>query len=105
MEYRGRTQEPSVTQMQPVKNNSDLMNEMVGNAHLVPSYSQNLRLIMSKYNPETFASWNATLFGDITKDALVANSIYDLSGKQYNQTVNADRPPLMPMAVSLITDL
>jgi len=93
MEYRGRTQEPSVTQMQPVKNNSDLMNEMVGNAHLVPSYSQNLRLIMSKYNPETFASWNATLFGDITKDALVANSIYDLSGKQYNQTVNADRPP------------
>ncbi|MDD2559659.1 MAG: outer membrane beta-barrel protein [Bacteroidales bacterium] len=93
MEYRGRTQEPSVSQMQPVKNNSDLMNETVGNAHLVPSYNQNLRLIMSKYNPETFASWNATLFGDVTKDALVANSIYDVTGKQYNQTVNADRAP------------
>lgn len=93
MEYRGRTSEPSVSQMQPVKNNSDLMNETVGNAQLIPSYNQNLRLIMSKYNPETFASWNATLFGDVTKDALVANSIYDVTGKQYNQTVNADRSP------------
>ncbi len=93
MEYRGNSQQPSVTQMQPVKNNSNLMNETVGNASLVPAYSQNLRLITTKYNAETFASWNLTIGGSMTQNALVSNSIYDRSGKQYNQTVNADRIP------------
>lgn len=93
MEYRGNSQQPSVSQMQPVKNNNNLMNETVGNASLVPAYSQNLRLIATKYNPETFASWNATIVGSMTQNALVSNSIYDKTGKQFNQTVNAERAP------------
>lgn len=93
MEYRGNSQQPSITQMQPVKNNSNLMNETIGNASLVPAYSQNLRLIVSKFNAVTFASWNATLFGTLTQNSLVSNSIYDATGKQYNQTVNAKRAP------------
>ena len=93
MEYRGNSQQPSITQMQPVKNNSNLMNETVGNASLLPAYSQNLRLVTTKYNAETFSSWNATLFGSMTQNALVSNSIYDGTGKQFNQTVNAKRSP------------
>ena len=93
MEYRGNSQQPSITQMQPVKNNSNLMNETVGNAELNPAYSQNLRFIVTRYNPETFASWNATLFGTLTQNALVSNSIYDQTGKQFNQTVNALKSP------------
>lgn len=93
MEYRGNSQQPSITQMQPVKNNSNLMNETVGNATLVPAYSQNLRLITTKFNPETFSSWSASLMGSMTQNSLVSNSIYDGTGKQYNQTVNAKRTP------------
>jgi len=92
-EYRGNSQQPTITQMQPVKNNSDLMNETVGNASLVPAYQQNLRLIFTKNNAETLSSMNLTLFGNLTQNALVSNSIYDKTGKQYNQTVNADRNP------------
>ncbi|MBO5818716.1 MAG: outer membrane beta-barrel protein [Bacteroidales bacterium] len=93
MEYRGNSSQPSIQQMQPVKNNNDLMNETVGNATLLPSYSQNLRFIITKFNPVTFASWNATITGSMTQNALVSNSIYDATGKRYNQTVNALKNP------------
>ncbi len=93
MEYRGRSSQPSISQMQPVKNNEDLMNETVGNASLLPSYAQNLRLLVTRYNPNTFLSWNASVYGSITQNALVSNSIYDATGKRYNQTVNSPKNP------------
>lgn len=93
MEYRGNSSQPSISQMQPVKNNSDLMNETVGNASLLPAYSQNLRFVITRFNPTTFASWNATINGSMTENALVSNSIYDATGKRYNQTVNALKNP------------
>ena len=92
-EYRGNSEQPSISQMQPVKNNSDLMNETVGNATLNPAYRQSLRLIFTKNNAETLSSMNLTVFGNMTQNALVSNSIYDRTGKQYNQTVNAETNP------------
>ena len=88
IDYRGRTQQPSIDQMQPVKNNSDLMNETVGNPSLNPAFSHNLRLMYSQFNDKTFSSFSTFLNTNLTKDALVSNRIYDSSLKQYNQTVN-----------------
>ena len=95
IDYRGRTQQPSIDQMQPVKNNSDLMNETVGNPSLNPAFSHNLRLMYSQFNAKTFSSFSTFLNTNLTKDALVSNRIYDSSLKQYNQTVNLkDAMPL-----------
>ena len=95
IDYRGRTQQPSIDQMQPVKNNSDLMNETVGNPSLNPAFSHNLRLMYSQFNDKTFSSFSTFLNTNLTKDALVSNRIYDSSLKQYNQTVNLkDAMPL-----------
>ena len=93
IDYRGSTSQPSVSQMQPVKNNSNLMNETVGNPELNPSFSHRFRVFYSTFNEERFSSFNASLGFNATKDALVSNSIYDSTGKQYNQTVNATSVP------------
>ncbi len=93
IDYRGNTEQPSITQMQPVLNNSNLMNETVGNPDLNPSFYQNLRFMYSTFNAEKFSSFNAWFSGSITKDALVTNSIYDSTNKQYSQTVNATDKP------------
>ena len=93
VEYRGRSTEPTVSQMQPVKNNTNTMHETVGNPSLLPSFAHTLRLQYTKSNQETFSSINAGINGTLTTDAMVSNSIYDASGKQYNQTVNAERNP------------
>lgn len=97
IDYRGRTQQPSITQMQPVKNNNDLMSETVGNPLLNPAFSHTLRLMYSAFNDKTFASFNTFLNAEATKDALLSNKIYDSSLKQYNQTVNSDQIPLSLM--------
>lgn len=94
IDYRGRTQQPSIDQMQPVKNNSDLMNETIGNAALNPAFSHNVRLMYSTFNEKTFSSFNTFLNASATKDALVSNRIYDNTLKQYNQTVNAEVTPV-----------
>lgn len=93
LEYRGRTEQSSISQMQPVKNNTDLMNETVGNPALNPAFNHNLRLMYSNYNAETFSSYSVGVFGNATKDNLTSNSIYDNTGKRYIQTVNSKEIP------------
>ncbi len=94
IDYRGRTEQPSIDQMQPVKNNSDLMSETVGNPGLNPSFSHNFRLMYSRFNDKTFSSFNTFLNASATKDALVSNRIYDNTLKQYNQTINSEEIPV-----------
>lgn len=93
LNYNGKTSQPTIAQMQPVKNNTDLMNETVGNPLLNPAFNHRLRFMYSNYNANTFSSLNIGIFGTLTKDALTSNSIYDQSGKRYIQTVNGEKMP------------
>jgi len=92
LEYRGRTSQPSIDQMQPVRTNS-LTNETIGNMALNPSFDQNLRLMYSSFNAEHYSSISFGINGSYTTDALVNNTISDETGKRYTQTVNAGNKP------------
>ena len=93
IDYRGQTDQPNISQLQPVKNNSNPMYITIGNPELNPAFNQSLRMMYTSFNDSTFSSFNASLYGQMTKDALVANSIYDSTGKQYSQTVNSAEIP------------
>jgi len=92
LEYRGRTGQPSIDQMQPVRTNS-LTNETIGNMALKPSFNQNLRLMYSSFNAEKYSSISFGINGSYSTDALVNNTISDETGKRYTQTVNAVKKP------------
>lgn len=89
IDYRGMTSQPSITQLQPVKNNSNLMNETIGNSKLNPAFSHRFILYYSTSNSKRFSSFSTSLNFDFTQNALVTNTIYDKTGKRYNQTVNS----------------
>ncbi len=91
--YRGTNTQPSITQMEPVRNNSDAMNETVGNIGLRPAFQHSIHGMYSKFEAEKFWSLMTGLHGTVTQDALVNNSIYDETGKLYQQTVNASGTP------------
>lgn len=93
IDYRGQTDQPSVNQLQPVKNNSNPLNVTIGNPALNPDFNNNLRMMFTTFNDSTFASFNAFLNAQTTRNALVNNSIYDTAGKQYSQTVNSTEDP------------
>lgn len=91
--YRGTVSQPSVTQMTPVRNNSNAMNETVGNLALQPAFSHNIMAMYSRFNQDCFSSIMTGIRSTFTQDALVNNSIYDATGKLYQQTVNANTLP------------
>ena len=91
--YRGRVNQPTIQQMEPVRNNSDAMNETVGNLGLNPAFSHNIFAMYSKFNPEKFSSMMVGMNANLTQDALTNNTIYDQTGKRYLQTVNAEMIP------------
>ena len=91
--YRGRVNQPTIQQMEPVRNNSDAMNETVGNLGLNPAFYHNIFAMYSRFNQEKFSSIMTGLRATLTQDALVNNTIYDQTGKRYLQTVNADMIP------------
>ncbi len=91
--YRGTSSQPSISQMEPVRDNSNAMSETVGNLGLNPAFSHNLLVMYSKFNQERFSSIMTGVRGTLTKDAFVRNSIYDETGKLYAQTVNARAVP------------
>ena len=93
LQYRGKSSEPTIDQMEPVKDNSNAMNETLGNLSLVPQFGHTLRFMYSQFNETHFSSLMTGLRATITKDALVSNNIYDESGKRYQQTVNAQSTP------------
>jgi len=93
-DYRGITIQPSIQQMQPVKNNSNLMQETVGNPGLNAAFNNNIRLMYSTFNDKSFSSFSTWISSDFTKDELVTNRIYDSTGKQYTQTVNSSKTPV-----------
>jgi hypothetical protein len=93
IDYRGQTEQPSISQLQPVKNNSNPMNVTIGNPDLKPDFNHSLRMMYTSFNDSTFSSFNASVWSQLTKDALVTNSIYDATGKQYSQTVNSAKMP------------
>lgn len=98
LEYRGRTSQPSIEQMQPVKNNNNLMHEPIGNPLLNPSFEHTLRLMYSSFDAVRFSSFSVGLNGTFTKDALITNSIYDKTGKQYSQVINSEKMPFRTTA-------
>ena len=91
--YRGRVNQPTIQQMEPVRNNSDAMNETVGNLGLNPAFSHNIFAMYSKFNPEKFSSMMVGMNANLTQDALTNNTIYDKTGKRYMQTVNSEMIP------------
>lgn len=91
--YKGQTKQASITQMSPVRDNSNALSETVGNLSLNPQFNHSLRAFYTSYNKDKLASFNVGVFGNLTKDALVNNTIYDEKGKAYRQTVNAKGTP------------
>ncbi|MDR3235813.1 MAG: TonB-dependent receptor [Prevotellaceae bacterium] len=89
--YRGRTTQPSISQLQPVPDNSNPLLERLGNDDLAPEFSHNIRLFYRATNPRTFRTIVSGLNTSVTMDKIVNNTIYESStGKQLILPVNVN---------------
>ncbi|NNK90760.1 MAG: TonB-dependent receptor [Saprospiraceae bacterium] len=89
LRYNTSVNEPSLTQLQPVFDNTDPQNIYIGNPDLVPEYRHNLRLHYINYDQFSFRSIFAFLSASYTKNDITNQTIKE-QGTQIRQSINVD---------------
>ena len=77
VQYDGRTSQPSMTQLQPVVDNSNPLNIITGNPDLKPRYTNNIRINFNQFRPEQQRALMASLNGSYTLNDIVSKTIFD----------------------------
>lgn len=92
LDYETSMQAPTIQQLTPVRDVSNLPNISMGNPGLDPSYQHSMRLNFSRFDPVTFISFFAFVNGTYTKDA-ITNSV------EYNATDSITTTTTKPINV------
>lgn len=75
LNYRARTSQPSMTQLQPVEDVSDPLNIKIGNPDLKPTFTQSLNLHFNDYRQESQQSLFVMLNGSYALNTIVSRTI------------------------------
>lgn len=86
--YRGWSNQPSVSQLLPVPDNTDPLNISFGNPSLAPYYSHNFNGDFRMNNRKTFASVNARFNGSYVQDPITSAIWYGPNGARYSMPFN-----------------
>ena len=89
--YRGNSQQPSLTQMMPVPDNSNPQRVTLGNLGLNPSFSHNMNVMYNSTNLKTYASFNANVNFSYNTNNIVNASWIDGKGVTYTVPMNNDK--------------
>ena len=86
--YRGSSEQPSVSQLIPVPDNTDPLNIGFGNPYLAPYFSHSLRGDYRYSNRKRFSSVNVRFDGSYVQDPIVKAIWYGPNGAQYSMPFN-----------------
>lgn len=88
--YNGYTTQPTINQIQPVRDNSDPLNQIKGNPDLEQSYNQSFNLSYHMWKALSEVSvWSYAGFSN-SYNQIVNNNIIDTSGRNISTYINAD---------------
>lgn len=88
LNYNGNTMQPSIDQLQPVKNNADPLNIFIGNADISPSFSNNLSIDYNMLKLTTGQNFVAAFSYTNIEDPIVTDINIDDAGKTSYRAVN-----------------
>lgn len=88
--YRTRINAPSVSQLQPVPDNTNPLQIRLGNAGLRPEYYNTLSMTYNTYRSAGSQSFFAMMNVNQVNDRIVNSTSFNASGVQTTQPVNAD---------------
>ncbi len=86
--YETDVNEPSIDQLQPVRDNGDPLNLYIGNKDLRPEYAHRLRLRYSNVNKKTLTYFNANLNGTYSTNKIANMMTVDTLFRRITQPVN-----------------
>ncbi|HLX67159.1 MAG TPA: outer membrane beta-barrel protein, partial [Puia sp.] len=87
--YSGNTQPPSLQQLQPIANNENPLDVIIGNPGLKPQFRNNFNLWYNSYHILTEQSIYGSINYSFTSNAISSSlNVSDTTGKQTTQSVN-----------------
>lgn len=88
--YYGSTRAPSIDQIQPIRDNTDELNQVIGNPNLKQSFNQRFSLNYSKYVMLSETYLSARMSYSNTQNDFSTISFVDQLGKRITQPLNVD---------------
>lgn len=89
--YRGRSSQPSMTDLLPITDNSDPLNITMGNPGLKPTFNNSLSLQFQDFNVERLQNISANIRFNSTLNSIVNKTSYNEStGGRITMPVNLD---------------
>jgi len=88
--YNGRTEQPSIEQIQPLRENTDPLNIILGNPALRQQFHHTLNGNFNDYKVLSGSYTYAGFWGNFTQDKLTQASVTDELGRRTTQWINAD---------------
>ena len=87
--YRGRSSQPSMTDLLPIEDNSDPLNITMGNPGLKPTFTNNLNIRFQDFNIETLRNLSANIGLSSTLNSIVNKITYnEETGGRISQPTN-----------------
>jgi hypothetical protein len=86
--YNGRSQQPSIQQLQPVPDNSNPLYVQLGNPDLRPSFFHNINLQVRESKGNSY--WFTGITFNTTQNQIIYQTWFDDVGKQLSQPVNVN---------------
>ena len=86
--YRGRSAQPSTSQLMPVPDNSDPLNVSFGNPYLKPYFNHNLRGHFGYTNKQTFFSIRGHFGAGMVQNPVTNAAWYNENGAQFSMPLN-----------------
>jgi hypothetical protein len=90
MFYRGSSEQPSVSQLIPVPDNTNPLRVSFGNPYLAPYFRHGINGDYRFNNKKTFASVNVRFNGSYTNDPITTATWYGTNGAAYSMPFNGN---------------
>ncbi len=89
--YNGNTTQPTINQLQPLRNNDDYYNQYIGNPNLKPSFTNSFNVSHNSYNFLKNLWGYQALNVMFTNNSITNNRVINVeSGKTITQPINTD---------------
>ncbi|SHE89946.1 TonB-dependent receptor [Flavisolibacter ginsengisoli] len=88
--YRGTTRQPTIDQLQPIRDNNDQLNVLVGNPDLKVGFNHNLSIFYNSYKVLSARGIWLNLGINFTDNAITQDNTIDPSGKRIFKPVNVN---------------
>ena len=89
--YSGSTRQPTIDQLQPLRNNNDQFNQFLGNPNLKPSFTNNFNLSQNGYNFIKDIFFYQGLNINLVQNSITNNRTIDkTNGRTTTQPINTD---------------